>query len=231
MGFLIGKLILYAGYGFAVLALLWLLRKAVRGLGRLLDRPWRAFHRWRLGQETFAHHAVRRSNYSYVIGQRKRENIARDPRLSNRLRWEFWAFTMWLSGLCYTEAYDDVMYEEAERKRAQERREWAAQKEEYVRRQAEEKRRRRAQEKRERERAERLRREQERRQREATARTLSDYDMALLLFGLREGYTQRDFNKAYRKAMMAAHPDVGGSTEEAQAVNGACDLIKRRNGW
>lgn len=93
--------------------------------------------------------------------------------------------------------------------------------------------------------AERLREEEhrrrawEQRQRRAREETRSgergagrdDYAEAVVLLGLVIPFTQKAFSKAYRRAMMAAHPDAGGTTEAAQAVNAARDLIRRRNGW
>lgn len=93
----------------------------------------------------------------------------------------------------------------------------------------------------ERERAEREARKrayEERKKREDSAnagratKSLTPYEAALQLLKLREGHFSRsDFNKHYRRAMQAAHPDAGGSTAQAQAVNAARDLIRKRHAW
>ena len=57
------------------------------------------------------------------------------------------------------------------------------------------------------------------------------YGTALALFGLRPGFSRTALHAAYKQAIRAAHPDLGGSTEEAQAINAARDLIMRRHGW
>lgn len=57
------------------------------------------------------------------------------------------------------------------------------------------------------------------------------YQLALDLLGLNEPFDRPTMVKAYRKAIIAVHPDRGGSTEEAQAVNGARDLIVKYKGW
>ncbi|MDP2619207.1 MAG: hypothetical protein Q8P46_03375 [Hyphomicrobiales bacterium] len=59
------------------------------------------------------------------------------------------------------------------------------------------------------------------------------YEAALTLLKLREGHVTRStFNKHYRRAMQAVHPDLaGGTKEQAQSVNAARELIKKRHGW
>lgn len=64
---------------------------------------------------------------------------------------------------------------------------------------------------------------------EAPAR--DEYEDALARFGLAPGFAQTDLNRAYKRAIRAAHPDVGGSLALAQSVNAARDLIARRHGW
>jgi len=48
---------------------------------------------------------------------------------------------------------------------------------------------------------------------------------ALHLLGLQPGFNRDELNRAYKRAIRAAHPDAGGSDEAAAAVNGARDLI------
>jgi hypothetical protein len=57
------------------------------------------------------------------------------------------------------------------------------------------------------------------------------YASALALFGLAPGFTPDDLGRAYKRAIRKAHPDAGGSLDQAQAVNAARDLIARRMGW
>lgn len=57
------------------------------------------------------------------------------------------------------------------------------------------------------------------------------YAAALARFGLAPGFTQGDLNSAYKRAIRKAHPDAGGSVEEAQTVNTDRDLIARAHGW
>jgi hypothetical protein len=57
------------------------------------------------------------------------------------------------------------------------------------------------------------------------------YADALACFGLSPRFTQAEFRRAYKQAIRKAHPDVGGSVVQAQAINIARDLIARRHGW
>ena len=57
------------------------------------------------------------------------------------------------------------------------------------------------------------------------------YEEALNLLGLQEGCTQKEFNRAFRSAMAQAHPDKGGTHEQAMALNAARSIVKNHNGW
>lgn len=59
----------------------------------------------------------------------------------------------------------------------------------------------------------------------------NDYEQALMVLGLAEPFSQVDLKQVYRNAMKAAHTDVGGTKEEAQALNAARDLIMKTKGW
>lgn len=72
---------------------------------------------------------------------------------------------------------------------------------------------------------------QQQQQRQHRQTTTDAYTEALILLGLQEDFTQKSFKKAYRRAIMSAHPDRGGTKEKAQAVNKARDLINKRKGW
>lgn len=54
---------------------------------------------------------------------------------------------------------------------------------------------------------------------------------ARTLLGLKPDFTRAALNRAYKKAMKSAHPDAGGSTRKAQAVNAARELLMRTRGW
>jgi len=60
---------------------------------------------------------------------------------------------------------------------------------------------------------------------------LDPYHAALSLFGLEPGFSRAALSRAYKQAMRQVHPDVGGSTAKAQAVNAARDLLLRAHGW
>jgi len=60
---------------------------------------------------------------------------------------------------------------------------------------------------------------------------LSAYEQALALFGLTEPFTQGELKAVYRQAMKSAHTDIGGTKEEAQALNAARDLIMKTQNW
>lgn len=57
------------------------------------------------------------------------------------------------------------------------------------------------------------------------------YQAAIDLLGLSPGFSRAALNRAYKQAMKQAHPDAGGSTRQAQAVNTARDLLKHAHGW
>jgi hypothetical protein len=57
------------------------------------------------------------------------------------------------------------------------------------------------------------------------------YAEALALFDLKPGFTEGDLKSAYKRAIRKAHPDAGGSEEDAQTVNVARDLIAAKHGW
>ena len=57
------------------------------------------------------------------------------------------------------------------------------------------------------------------------------FESALSLLGLRPGFTRDELNKAYKNAIRRAHPDAGGTTAMAAAINAARDLIMSRMGW
>ena len=71
-------------------------------------------------------------------------------------------------------------------------------------------------------------RQQQRQQRQNTTEA---YAEALILLGLEEEFTHKNFKRAYRRAIMAAHPDRGGTKEKAQAVNKARGVINKHKGW
>lgn len=73
--------------------------------------------------------------------------------------------------------------------------------------------------------------QQQQQQRQHRQNTTDDYTEALILLGLQEDFTQKNFKKAYRRAIMSAHPDRGGTKEKAQALNKARDVINKRKGW
>lgn len=57
------------------------------------------------------------------------------------------------------------------------------------------------------------------------------YQVALGLLGLEPGFSRAALTRAYKQAMKHAHPDAGGSTRRAQAVNAARELLLRAHGW
>lgn len=54
------------------------------------------------------------------------------------------------------------------------------------------------------------------------------YEAALTLLGLQPGFTRAELDAAFKKAIKRVHPDVGGSVDQAQAVNAARDLLLPR---
>lgn len=59
----------------------------------------------------------------------------------------------------------------------------------------------------------------------------NSYETALRLLGLQEDYSQKEFTLAFRSAMLRAHPDKGGTDEQAQAIYEARNIVKNHNGW
>lgn len=57
--------------------------------------------------------------------------------------------------------------------------------------------------------------------------TASDYDAALKYFGLKTPFTAEQLKAKRRKFMKTAHPDVGGSAEDAKKINRYYDVLKR----
>lgn len=57
------------------------------------------------------------------------------------------------------------------------------------------------------------------------------YEKALRLLGLQDGYTKESFKHAFKSAMARAHPDKGGTHEQAMALNAARNIVKTHNGW
>ena len=57
------------------------------------------------------------------------------------------------------------------------------------------------------------------------------YETALMLLGLRSSCTEKEFSLAYKRAIARAHPDKGGTDEQAQSINIARETVKRHNDW
>ena len=51
---------------------------------------------------------------------------------------------------------------------------------------------------------------------------------AYTVLGVQRGASQGDIKAAYRHRMMACHPDVGGSEDEAKLVNRAYEILMKR---
>jgi hypothetical protein len=51
------------------------------------------------------------------------------------------------------------------------------------------------------------------------------YQAALMLLGLPPKFTRAELDAAFKAAIKKAHPDAGGSVDQAQAVNMARDLL------
>jgi len=64
--------------------------------------------------------------------------------------------------------------------------------------------------------------------RDDNARALAQ---ALALLGLGAGFTRDELRRAYKQAIMKAHPDAGGTAAMAAAVNGARDFLMREKDW
>lgn len=72
---------------------------------------------------------------------------------------------------------------------------------------------------------------EEQNEREPEQPRVDPYLASLKLFGLKPGFSRNAFDKAYKQAIRKAHPDLGGSTRDAQIVNAAREIIVRRHGW
>jgi hypothetical protein len=57
------------------------------------------------------------------------------------------------------------------------------------------------------------------------------YKKALQLLGLHNDCTQEELIRAFRSAMALAHPDKGGTDEQATAFNAARNIVKTHKGW
>jgi hypothetical protein len=57
------------------------------------------------------------------------------------------------------------------------------------------------------------------------------YGDALTVLRLGTAFTREQLNTAYKIAIRKAHPDAGGSLQDAQAVNAARDIILHQKGW
>lgn len=57
------------------------------------------------------------------------------------------------------------------------------------------------------------------------------YEKALQLLGLQTGCSLNEFRRAYKRAISRAHPDKGGTHEQALAINTAREIIMSHNGW
>lgn len=55
----------------------------------------------------------------------------------------------------------------------------------------------------------------------------SDYEKALKFYGLKVPFTEKELKEKRRKMMKTAHPDVGGSTNEAETINQYYDILKK----
>ena len=66
---------------------------------------------------------------------------------------------------------------------------------------------------------------------DAEAELARQLDEAVRLFRLRAGFDRQALNRAYVRAMRRVHPDLGGTTAQAQRVNVARDIIMTAQGW
>lgn len=57
------------------------------------------------------------------------------------------------------------------------------------------------------------------------------YQAALNLLGLPTDCSREELARAYKRAISRAHPDKGGTHQQAMAVNTAREIIMNRNGW
>lgn len=61
---------------------------------------------------------------------------------------------------------------------------------------------------------------------------IKSWQSACDLLGLPiEGFDRETLAKAYRKAIVQSHPDLGGNAAMASAINVARDLIRQHQGW
>ncbi len=73
---------------------------------------------------------------------------------------------------------------------------------------------------------------QERVRQEQSVPVIDSWEVACTLLGLPEGgFSKPDLSRAYRQAIVKAHPDVGGNPALAKALNIARDLIRQQQGW
>jgi hypothetical protein len=57
------------------------------------------------------------------------------------------------------------------------------------------------------------------------------YEKTLQLLGLQAGCSLSEFRRAYKRAISRAHPNKGGTHEQALAINTARETIMSHNGW
>ncbi|MEW8110532.1 MAG: J domain-containing protein [Candidatus Thiodiazotropha endolucinida] len=57
------------------------------------------------------------------------------------------------------------------------------------------------------------------------------YQVALKLLGLPKDCSREQLGHAYKRAISRAHPDKGGTHQQAMAVNTARETIMNHNGW
>lgn len=56
---------------------------------------------------------------------------------------------------------------------------------------------------------------------------VSDYEKALKFYGLKVPFTEKELKEKRRKMIKTAHPDAGGSTNEAETINQYYDILKK----
>lgn len=56
---------------------------------------------------------------------------------------------------------------------------------------------------------------------------VSDYEKALKFYDLKVPFTEKELKEKRRKMMKTAHPDAGGSTNEAETINQYYDILKK----
>ena len=59
------------------------------------------------------------------------------------------------------------------------------------------------------------------------ANTKSDYEMALEFYKLQMPFTEKELKERRRQFMKTAHPDAGGSNEEAEKINEYYEILKK----